>query len=96
MFVGPSNLRFKRYHKKKVNFHSAEGSFFCNKFGVLGLQSREGGYLNAKQIEAVRRALRRGLKDKYVRIKINVYPQFSRTKKPVSSRMGKGKGKHAY
>lgn len=55
----PSNLRFKRYHKKKVNFHSAEGSFFCNKFGVLGLQSREGGYLNAKQIEAVRRALRR-------------------------------------
>jgi len=96
MFIGPSRLKFKKYHRKKLKFCRFEKSQFINKFGQLGIQACESRRLTSNQLEAVRRSIRRGLFDKKVQIKINTFPFFSRTKKPVSSRMGKGKGKHSH
>jgi len=96
MFIGPSRFKFKKYHKKKLKYSHFEKSQFVNKFGLVGIQAGESKRITSNQLEAVRRALRRGLLDKTIQIKINTFPFFSKTKKPVSSRMGKGKGKHSY
>lgn len=96
MFLGPRQLKFKRYHKQKLIFRHCEKSQYVNKFGQLGIQACESKRLTANQLEAVRRSIRRGLYDKKIQIKINSFPFFGRTKKPVSSRMGKGKGKHSH
>lgn len=96
MFIGPKKLKFKKYHKQKLNYLRCEKSGFVNKFGLIGIQACENKRLTTYQLEAVRRAIRRGLRDKEMKIKINVFPFFGRTKKPVSSRMGKGKGKHSH
>lgn len=92
MFNPPQKLKFKKLHKIKRNHRSIERRSNLLKFGVFGLQAAEYGKLTAKQIEAVRVLLRRGFK-KQGNIKINVFPGISLTKKPVSARMGKGKGK---
>jgi len=96
MFIGPARLKFKKYHRKKLNYNHFEKSQFINKFGHYGIQACESKRLTSNQLEAVRRSIRRGLTDKKIQIKINTFPFFSRTKKPVSSRMGKGKGKHSH
>jgi len=96
MFIGPSQLKFKKYHRKKMCYNHFEKSQFINKFGQIGIQACESKRLTSNQLEAVRRSIRRGLLDKKIQIKINTFPFFGRTKKPVSSRMGKGKGKHSH
>jgi large subunit ribosomal protein L16 len=93
MFSGPSNLKYKKQHKLKINFHKVENKFFCSKFGDYALQARSSGKLTAKQLESGRRVIRRFSK-KLGFLKINIYPYSSVSKKPSAARMGKGKGKH--
>lgn len=92
MFSAPSNLKYKKFHKLKLRFKSIEQKFGCLKFGDYGLLSKNHGKLTAKQIEAGRRVISRFTKKKAT-LKIDVFPFVSLTKKPVSARMGKGKGK---
>jgi large subunit ribosomal protein L16 len=92
MFSAPENLKFKKFHKIKLSYSAVEQRLFCPKFGDYGLQAISAGRLNAKQIEAGRRVVRRFSK-KRAFLKINVFPFVSITKKPTSARMGKGKGK---
>ena len=60
-------------------------------FGEFGLQAQTTAWVDARQIEAARRAitgsLRRGGK-----VWIRIFPDKPVTKKPVETRMGKGKG----
>ena len=92
MFNPPENLKFKKFHKVKLTNSRTEQNLFCPKFGNYGLQAVNYGKINAKQIEAGRRVIRRFSK-KRAFLKINIFPQLSITKKPTSSRMGKCKGK---
>lgn len=92
MFSAPNNLKYKKFHKLKIRYKSVEQSFSCPKFGDIGLIAAGHGKLNAKQIEAGRRVASRFTKKKAL-LKIDVFPFISLTKKPVSARMGKGKGK---
>lgn len=102
VFAVPSNIRYKKAHKikpapllnnKSQNFYSKkELRFFCPKFCDFYLKALRGGTLNAKQVESVRRAIKRALK-KNVFLKINIFLYAHMTKKPISARMGKGKGK---
>ncbi len=60
-------------------------------FGEYGLQSTERCWLDTKQIEAARVAVTRFMKRRG-KVWIRIFPQKSFTKKPLETRMGKGKG----
>jgi large subunit ribosomal protein L16 len=92
----PSRLKFKKYHKpSKKLFELRDQKTFLPVFGQYGLKALDYGKLNFKQIESGRRTLRRTTK-KQGKINIRVFTYASVTKKPVSSRMGKGKGGHSF
>ncbi len=59
-------------------------------FGEFGLQALERCWLNNKQIEAARIAITRNMKRRG-KVWIRVFPDKSYTKKPLETRMGKGK-----
>ena len=60
-------------------------------FGEFGLQALERCWMDTKQIEAARVAISRQMK-RHGKLWIRVFPQKSYTKKPLETRMGKGKG----
>jgi len=92
----PSKLRFKKYHKINDSYmYLLERKNFFIYHGQFGLQSLKFGKLKFKQIEACRRTIRRGLRKKG-KIYIRVFTGVPVSKKPVTSRMGKGKGAISY
>jgi large subunit ribosomal protein L16 len=60
-------------------------------FGEYGLQAVERCWLDTKQLEAARVAVTRAMKRRG-KVWIRVFPDKSFTKKPLETRMGKGKG----
>ena len=60
-------------------------------FGEYGLQALERCWMDTKQIEAARVAINRNMKRRG-KVWIRIFPQKSYTKKPLETRMGKGKG----
>lgn len=60
-------------------------------FGEFGLQALERCWLDTREIEAARVAINRHMKRRG-KMWIRVFPQKSVTKKPLETRMGKGKG----
>lgn len=60
-------------------------------FGEYGLMATERCWLDTKQIEAARVAIARNMK-RHGKMWIRIFPQKSFTKKPLETRMGKGKG----
>jgi len=60
-------------------------------FGEYGLQALERCWLDTKQIEAARVAVTRFMKRRG-KVWIRIFPHKSFTKKPLETRMGKGKG----
>jgi large subunit ribosomal protein L16 len=60
-------------------------------FGEYGLQAMERCWLDTKQIEAARVAITRYMKRRG-KVWIRIFPHKSFTKKPLETRMGKGKG----
>lgn len=59
--------------------------------GEYGLAATEGGWISARQIEAARIAMTRYMK-RGGKVYINIFPHMPRTKKPLETRQGKGKG----
>ena len=60
-------------------------------FGEYGLQAQEAGWVTARQIEAARIAITRHIK-RSGKVWIRIFPDKPITKKPLETRMGKGKG----
>src|SRR5438045_8937109 len=60
-------------------------------FGDFGLQALEAGWVTARQIEAGRIAMTRHIK-RGGQIWIRIFPDKPVAKKPLETRMGKGKG----
>ena len=88
----PNNLKFKKYHKVNNFFlTTTEKKLFFPLDGEYALQCLESGKLKFKQIEACRRTIKRGL-SKVDNLWIKIFTNIPVTKKPSSSRMGKGKG----
>jgi len=90
MKTNPQNLKFKKYHKPSLDLNKNNVSFKL-RFGSLALKAFSSGALNFSQIEAGRKSLRRVLK-KTGSLWVKVFPYSPLTKKPLSVRMGKGKG----
>ncbi len=60
-------------------------------FGEYGLQALERDWIDTKQLEAARVAVSRYMKRRG-KMWIRIFPHKSFTKKPLETRMGKGKG----
>lgn len=81
--------KFKKLHKPNYNFVSlVERKFFIQLASPYAIQASESGKLTFKELEACRRALRRGL-GKSTRILFRIFPSAPLSKKPVALRMGK-------
>jgi len=94
MKQNPSNLKFKKNHKiSKFSLNLVEDKNFYVSKGLYALKAYEKGKLTYNQIESCRKSLRRML-GKQDLILLRVFTNISVTKKPIASRMGKGKGNH--
>jgi len=90
----PSRIKYKKNHKPSFsNLYLTEQKNFSAIKGNLILVSIENSRLTYNQIEACRKTIRRILKKQGI-VYLRVFTNISITKKPVASRMGKGKGSH--
>ena len=85
----PKRTKYRRPHRLSYEGPAKGGATVA--FGDKGLQATEGGYITANQIEAARICLSRYTK-RGGQVWIRIFPQLSRTKKPLEVRMGSGKG----
>lgn len=87
--LAPRRVKFRKQQKGRTKGFASRGNRIS--FGDFGLQALECGWLTARQIEAARVALTRFIK-RAGKIWIRVFPDKPITKKPLETRMGKGKG----
>ena len=85
----PERVKYRKMHRGNRAGLAHAGSSVA--FGEYGLQALERCWLDTKQIEAARVAINRFMK-RHGKMWIRVFPQKSFTKKPLETRMGKGKG----
>jgi large subunit ribosomal protein L16 len=90
----PSRLKFKKNHRPSSStLYLNESKLFYPEKGIMMLQSLENHKLTFNQLEACRKCIRRIIEKKGI-VLIRVFTNISVTKKPVATRMGKGKGSH--
>jgi large subunit ribosomal protein L16 len=89
----PARVKFRKMHRGSRAGMATRGHTVA--FGEYGLMSLERCWLDTKQIEAARVAIARNMKRRG-KMWIRVFPQKSFTKKPLETRMGKGKGEPEY
>src|SRR6202012_1730713 len=87
--LSPKRTKFRKQFKGRI--HGAAKSGTQLNFGEYGLKAMEPERLNAREIEAARRAITRGMK-RAGRVWIRIFPDFPVSKKPAEVRMGAGKG----
>lgn len=84
--------------QRRRNFRNATANTELA-FGDYGLKALEAGYLTSQQLEAARTSVTRHLQRRG-KLWIKVFPDRPYTKKPLETRLGKGKGPvegwHAY
>ena len=85
----PERVKYRKMHRGSRAGIAYRGHTVA--FGEYGLQALERCWLDTKQIEAARVAITRHMK-RHGKLWIRVFPQKSYTKKPLETRMGKGKG----
>ena len=85
----PKRTKFRKAHKGRIH-GDAKGGTALN-FGAYGLKALEPERLNAREIEAARRAITREMK-RAGRVWIRIFPDVPVSKKPAEVRMGSGKG----
>ena len=89
----PKKVKFRRVHRGNRR-GMAKGGTEVN-FGSYGLKAMEPGWITARQIEASRVAISRFVR-KVGKMWIRIFPDKPITKKPLETRMGKGKGAPEY
>ena len=85
----PKRTKYRKPHRLTYD-GKAKGNLELH-FGDYGLQAKDGGYVSARQIEAARISMTRYMK-RGGKVWINIFPHLARTKKPLETRQGKGKG----
>ncbi len=85
----PKRVKWRKQHRPKVRGKASRGNTVV--FGEYGLQAAECGWISNRAIEAVRVTLVRDLR-KGGKLWIRIFPDRPYTKKPLETRMGKGKG----
>ena len=85
----PKKVKYRKMQNGRMRGKAHRGSKL--NFGDFGLKTLEPGYITDRQIEAARIAMTRHVK-RGGKIWIRVFPDKPVTKKPLETRMGKGKG----
>ncbi len=85
----PKKVKYRKQQRGRRKGAAQTGSSVA--FGDFGLKAMETGWVTARQIEAARIAMTRHVK-RGGKIWIRVFPDKPITKKPLETRMGKGKG----
>ena len=85
----PKKVKYRKQQRGRMRGLAKGGDYVA--FGDFGLQALEAGWVTARQIEAARVAITRHVK-RGGKVWIRVFPDKPVTKKPLETRMGKGKG----
>jgi len=85
----PKRTKYRKQMKGRRRGMAYRGSDVS--FGDYGLQTLDDGWLSSRQIEAARMAIQRHTK-RAGKLFIRVFPDKPLSKKPLETRMGKGKG----
>ncbi|HOA75897.1 MAG TPA: 50S ribosomal protein L16 [Phycisphaerae bacterium] len=93
MAMMPKRMKFRKAQRGRLREKATRGNTVAH--GEFGLQSLEHGLLTARQIEAGRMAATHFLQ-RQGRVYIRVFPHKPISRKPLETRMGKGKGEPEY
>jgi large subunit ribosomal protein L16 len=85
----PKRVKFRKAQRGRMRGKAYRGSSVA--FGSFGLKALEPGWITSRQIEAARVALNRTMK-RDGQVWIRIFPDKPVSKKPLETRMGKGKG----
>jgi large subunit ribosomal protein L16 len=85
----PKKVKFRKAHRGRRNGDAKGGDYIA--FGDYALQAVEPAWVTSRQIESARVAITRAVK-RGGKIWIRIFPDKPYTKKPLETRMGKGKG----
>lgn len=85
----PARVKYRKMQRGNRAGLASRGATVA--FGEFGLQAMERCWMDTKQIEAARVAITRNMKRRG-KVWIRIFPDKSYTKKPLETRMGKGKG----
>jgi large subunit ribosomal protein L16 len=85
----PKRVKYRKAHRGRRKGNAKRGSSVA--FGDFGLKALEPAWITSRQIEACRVALSRKMK-RDGRVWIRIFPDKPVSKKPLETRMGKGKG----
>jgi len=85
----PKRTKFRKQQRGRLKGKSYRGNTLA--FGDYGIQALEPAYVTTNQIEAARVAMTRTMK-RGGKVWIRIFPDKPYTKKPLETRMGKGKG----
>lgn len=89
----PKRVTFRKQQRGKLKGNATRGNYVA--FGEYGLQVLDTGWLSARQIEAGRVAARQFV-SREGKLFVRVFPDKPISKKPLETRMGKGKAEPEY
>jgi len=84
----PKRIKFRKQMRGTLKGNATRGNYVA--FGDYGLQALESHWISARQIEAGRIAAQHFLR-RQGKVYIRVFPDKPVSKKPLETRMGKGK-----
>ncbi len=93
MAMMPKRVKYRKSMRRCRDRKATKGNYVA--FGEYGIQAMEGGWMSARQIEAGRIAATHFLR-REGKIYIRVFPDKPISKKPLETRMGKGKAETDY
>lgn len=85
----PKRVKYRKAHRGRRTGKASRGA--AVNFGDFGLKAMEPAWITSRQIEACRVSLTRKMK-RDGKVWIRIFPDKPVSKKPLETRMGKGKG----
>lgn len=85
----PKRVKYRKVQRGRIKGEATSGDKIS--FGEYGLQALEQAWILSRQIEACRVAINRDMKRKG-KVWVRIFPAKPLSKKPLETRMGKGKG----
>ncbi len=89
----PKRIKFRKQQRGTMKGNATRGNFVA--FGDFGLQALQTHWVTARQIEAGRIAAQHFLR-RQGKVYIRIFPDKPVSKKPLETRMGKGKAETSY
>ena len=89
----PKRIKFRKQMRGKMKGNATRGNYVA--FGEYGLQSLDTHWVSGRQIEAGRIAAQHFLR-RQGKVVIRIFPDKPISKKPLETRMGKGKADTDY